>query len=262
MSKNKKILLLLIGILILIYMAITIIPNIFSEKKYSNTAFIGDYTKIYIKNKGIEVRNDNVEIATQRVKVLFKNKLIDGIITSEKTDFDQIDYHYIAYNNEGVYLSPNSALLAFTTDLSIKIKEKTSYNSKNIEEVYDLFQDNKNIDLDNIELDYLNISSFDLTNDGKEESVYSVGLINRNENDSSYYSYVFMKTEDKNILIDKEESKYDGVSNIKLSLYNLIDFNNDGNYEFVVKKSMSEYGPDYYELYNFDGTKFTKIGGE
>ena len=42
----------------------------------------------------------------------------------------------------------------------------------------------------------------------------------------------------------------------------LIDFNNDGDYEFVIKKQMTEYGPYYYELYNFDGNEFTKIGGE
>ena len=41
-----------------------------------------------------------------------------------------------------------------------------------------------------------------------------------------------------------------------------IDFNNDNNYEFVVSKMMSEYGPTYSEVYSFDGTEFTKIGGE
>ena len=51
--------------------------------------------------------------------------------------------------------------------------------------------------------------------------------------------------------------------NIKKLYYSvLIDFNNDNNYEFVVSKMMSEYGPTYSEVYSFDGTEFTKIGGE
>ena len=45
-------------------------------------------------------------------------------------------------------------------------------------------------------------------------------------------------------------SDNDIFKNVRLSFYKLIDFNNDSNYEFVVNKRMSEYGPDYYELYN------------
>ena len=63
-------------------------------------------------------------------------------------------------------------------------------------------------------------------------------------------------------MIDRVDSDSDQVAYIKLSFSKLIDFNKDGNYEFVVEKAMSEYGPYYYELYNFDGKVFTKIGGE
>ena len=62
--------------------------------------------------------------------------------------------------------------------------------------------------------------------------------------------------------IAKVESENKGVANTSLIFNNLIDFNNDGEYEFVVGKVMSEYGPDYYELYNLDSEKFTRIGVE
>ena len=44
-----------------------------------------------------------------------------------------------------------------------------------------------------------------------------------------------------------------------VSLFAILDFNDDGNYEYVVSKSYSEFGIDEYELYNFDGTTFNRL---
>ena len=71
-----------------------------------------------------------------------------------------------------------------------------------------------------------------------------------------------MKKSDEYILIAREESDYVDVNFVRIKLFNIVDFNNDGDYEFVISRMMSEYGPNYYELYNFDGNKFTKLGGE
>ena len=107
------------------------------------------------------------------------------------------------------------------------------------------------------ELDYIKITNFDYDNDGNEEYIYSVGIFNNDK----YNSFVYMKVDDKYILIDSEESD-NNPDYKRLYFIKLIDFNSDDNYEFVVEKMMSEYGPDYYELYNFDDNKFTKLGGE
>jgi hypothetical protein len=117
------------------------------------------------------------------------------------------------------------------------------------------------------ELDYQEITKIDIDIGGEEENIYSLGLIKYNEDEeddfnSKYESYIFLKKDGKYFIIDKIDSNGEQVAYIKLSFAKLIDFNKDGNYEFVVEKSMSEYGPYYYELYNFDGSKFTKIGGE
>ena len=119
------------------------------------------------------------------------------------------------------------------------------------------FANSQNITLSqDIILDYMEISNLDVDSDGKEEYIYSVGLV---EDAEEYISLVFMKKDDRYILIDREDSEYQGMPNQNLRFFNLIDFDNDGNYEFVVSKLMSEYGPDYYQLYKFNGNSFTNI---
>ena len=164
-------------------------------------------------------------------------------------------------------LYPNTTFIAHTPDISIDIKDGESYESKDLTDLYQ-FANLNDISIDDYsELDYQEITKMDIDEDGKEEYIYSVGLIyySEDEEDDSnnkYESYVFLKKDGNYFIIDRVDSDSDQVAYIKLSFTKLIDFNKDGNYEFVVEKAMSEYGPYYYELYNFDGSKFTKIGGE
>ena len=129
---------------------------------------------------------------------------------------------------------------------------------------------------DDIELDYLEVDTVDIDDDGIDEYIYSVGLIDyedlgnddeviedtEEETNQKYVSFVYTKKDDRYILIDKIDTEGDPVSYVRLSFAKLIDFNNDNNYEFVIEKMMSEYGPYHYELYNLNNYSFTKIGGE
>lgn len=257
MNKNKKGILLLVVLFIVIYIIISILISIPKGKKYKNTVFIGSNTKVNINNGIITVNNDNSELIKQKVKTFFKKDFIDGYISSETGDTYGVVYN--VYDLDGNILLPDSSVIAHTLDISIKVKDSNAFESRELDDIYS-FAKSSNITLpSDIQLDYLNITTFDLYDDGNEESIYSFGLI---EDQTEYSSFVYLKKDNKYYLIDREESNYDGVSNVRLHFLKLIDFNNDGNYEFVVEKMMSEYGPYYYELFNFDGKSFTKIGGE
>ena len=259
MIKNKKNIFVLIVLLICLYFVIAVVLSIPRGNKYKKTVFLGSNTKVYITDNNIEVSNDNAELRKQKVKFYYKGKFVNGSISSRVGETEGIVYEL--YNSDNIFVIPER-LIAHTDDLIIDVKKVQKYESYALDELY-AFYNNSSIS-GNVELDYLYISSFDYNDDGQDEYIYSFGLIVNgfnNEEDTKYKSIVFMKNKDKYILVDNEESEYN-FDYKRLYFTNLIDFNNDGNYEYVVEKMMSEYGPDYYELYNFDGNKFVKIGGE
>lgn len=256
MIRNKKAVFLLIILFIVFYIIVSVIFSIPKGKKVNHTVFLGNFSKVSVIDGKISVNDENFEISKQKVKIHFKNSFIDGYIFSNKVDFDNSTNEYVISNEDGEYLSLESSAIAYTPDISIKVKEKTMNDSNNLSDVYSLA---KKINIpfsNNLLLDYLNVSNVDIDDDGQEEYIYSVGLI---EDSETYKSLIFLITNNKYYLLDTEESTYDEVSNVRLRFFNLIDFNNDDNYEFVVEKIMSEYGPVYYELYNFNGNSFTKI---
>ena len=259
MIKNKKGILIIAISLVIVYFAICIIQIVFGSTRYKNTVFLGSSTKVSVIDGQIKVINENSKVENQKVKVYFNKDFIDGIITSFDDDSDGVQNSYMVSNEEGNRLALDTILVAHTNDLTIKIKEPDTRIIDNSEEIYKFAKAN-NISLSSsIEIVYMNAKSIDIEEDGNLEYVYSAGFVNE---DNKFESIVFFKQENKYILISNETSEYDVFDNEKLSFYKLIDFNGDDNYEFVVTRRMSEYGPDYYELYNFDGKKFTKIGGE
>lgn len=255
MFKNKKIIFILVILLILLYFIINIVVTIPKKGKYTNTVFLGSYTKVTIKNGNINVYNEDTEISKLDVKIFFKNKFIDGYIFTTEEATGVMNY-INAYNFDGKFLILDSTLIAHTKDISIKIKGNNKNENNSLDEVYQFAAANKITLSNNIVLDYSNITNFDIDDDGKEEYIYSIGLIEDAEN---YMTFVFMKKDNKYILIDSDKGTYNELPNTSYRFFNLIDFNNDDNYEFVVEKIMSEYGPVYYELYNFNGNSFTKI---
>ena len=256
MNNNKKLLIFVIAFSLL-YILISIIYNLPSGEKFNKTVFLGSSTKIQINGKDITVKNDDTKIKKQKVKIYYKNKFIDGYIFNKNADSSGVDNNYSVVNNNGENILLDSPLVAHTLDLSIEVLNSETIDYVDIKDVYK-FAAEENIELsDSITLNFSNIKEFDY--DGEKIYIYSIGIV---EDETNYYSIVFMKKNDKYYLIDRADSEYLDVNRVGLNFFNIIDFNNDGNYEFVVEKMMSEYGPNYYELYNFDGSKFIKIGGE
>ena len=271
MKMNKKGILIGVFSLVILYFVICIIFVIPKGIKYSKTVFLGSDTKVSIKNNSINVYNEANKYLKQAIKIYFKNEFIDGYIYTSQDDSKDI----FITNKNGDRLSIYSTIIAHTPDVSIKIKESETKESDNIEDVYNFANSNNIAITDETELDYLRIDSIDIDDDKSNEEIYSVGLINYEVEHSdeeetkedvvinkSYISFVYMKKSDKYILIDKIESEGEPASFIQLSFAKLIDFDNDDNYEFVIERMMSAYGPYYYDLYNYGNNKFTKIGGE
>jgi len=258
MIKNKKILIFLIAILILFYLLIDNIDTIFN-KKYSNMFFIGDFTKIEVKKDIISVYNDNSLIKNQKVNFYFKDREVAGYITSEVSGSNGGEYVYVAHDNDGNLLSFENSLFGYTKNLKPEFLKVENTQIKEMDEVINFMKSNNIALTSDMEIERIIVSSFDFDKDGKNEFIYSVNII---KNENKYDSFVFMKKDDEYILIAREESDYVDVNFVRIKLFNIVDFNNDGDYEFVISRMMSEYGPNYYELYNFDGNKFTKLGGE
>lgn len=259
MIENKKKILFFVVLLVLIYFAITILLKFPREKKYVGTVFIGSSTKIYINNNDIKISNENDKISNQKVKVIFNNGTVDGYITSTEPDSSGVKYGYVLYDTNGRKISLNSTLVAYTDDMSIKIKEFNKIESTNLTEVYSILKKNNITVSTESKLGYFYITIVDINNDGIDDYVYSIGLI---EDKNKFNSLIITKIDDEYFLVDRVESNYDEISNIRLNFFRMIDLNNDDKYEFVVEKSMSEYGPYYYDVYSFDGLTFNKIGGE
>ena len=245
MKKNKNILLIVIALCIILYLLIGIIPSFFKGKEYKNTVFIGSSTKVIVNGDILKVSNKNEKIRKQKVKAYFNDEFIDAYIDSEEGDTTGIIYNI--YDEEGNALLTDHALFAYTNDLALKVISKNTNESEDLKEIYS-FAQSQNIHLseDNM-LDYMIVNNLDIDSDGKDEYIYSVGLIVDAE---EYDSFVFIKDDNTYKLISREESSYDEVSNVRLLFFNLIDFNNDNRYEYVIERIMSEYGPFYYDLYD------------
>lgn len=268
MLNNKKGILILVISLVAIYLLIALISVIPTGKKYNNIVFLGSSTKVTVEDGKISVYNEDKKISKQKVKIYFNHSFVDGYIASEQGESSGTENVYYCYNSNGDTLISDSMLIASTLDKKLDVKEGKTQELKGIKYIQDLlsFTNIASDDDKEIELDYGKIAYIDIDDDGIEDNIYSVGLISESivDGDQDYISYVYLKKGNSNdyILILKSEASYDGISNQRLSFEKMIDFNGDGNYEFVVEKMMGEYGPFYYELYNFDGSKFTMIGGE
>lgn len=263
MFKNKKGILILVISLVSIYLLNVIIGIIPIGKKYKNTVFIGESTKVNIKDGKIYIYNEDKKITKQQVKIYFKNSFVDGYVTSDQGKSSGVENSYKLYNTKGDSLILNSIYLFTTPDIKISVKKSTTQEIDNIDTINNILVLN-NLTSD-VELDYAKIDYLDIDDDKTEEKIYSIGLI-KDESDESeeqeYISFVYLEKDGKYVLISKSESDYDGISNVRLSFIKSIDFNNDDKYEIVIERMMSEYGPYYYELYSYGSNKFAKIGGE
>ena len=166
----------MILLLIVVYVFVTFIFTISKGKIYRNTVFIGNETKVELKNNNIKIYKEKKSIKKQPVKIYFKKEFIDGFISFQ---YDKLsgEGKFDLTNSKHVVLYPNTTFIAHTPDISIDIKDGESYDSQDLTDLYQ-FTDLNDILIDDYsELDYQEITKIDIDDDGKEEYIYSVGLI-------------------------------------------------------------------------------------
>jgi len=174
---------------------------------------------------------------------------------SNKSSLNNNVIVYDAYNIDGTILRFTDDLIAYTGDLKIA---KANYNlldlpldeDYNIITQYLLSENGNDITLD-YSIDYIDYKKviFDIDKDGVNEYIYSIQLV---EEGTTYYSYVFLVDEGATKKIYNCKGKLEKPDTKKVSFFDLIDFNDDGNYEIVIKIKDGEYGYSIYKLYTYD----------
>ena len=208
MVKRKKIELIIIVILVILYFVISIFISKFNV--YRNTVFIGSSTKVEVSDGNIKIYNKDDEINKQDVKILFNDDFIDGYILTQPAESTDNGFSIVSYDNSGKMLLSESVLIAHTKDLSVNVK-KTINNEIIILDEINEFLIKNNIKVNSVdELDYCNKVDIDT-----KESIYSLGL---NISDDTYKSIVFMKKENEFFMLSSLEDKYTDIENKKLIL--------------------------------------------
>ena len=252
MSNKSKIIYISIAAIVVCAVVGFIIFSL-SGKKYEKTVFIGNY-KYSVNDGKITVSSEDEKVKKQSVKVLYDKKIIDGYIKTESEGSSALENNLHIYSNDKKLLSNDQYVFAYTSDLKLTI---IGFNTEYIDELSDMIPLIKQIGLDikTVKPDYFVVNSFDIDEDGVVERIYTVGLSNKGE----YLSDVIMEKDGKYYTILSELSSPSDDETTIVSLFAILDFNDDGNYEYVVSKSYSEFGTSEYELYNFDGTTFNRL---
>ncbi|MBR4830788.1 MAG: hypothetical protein IKZ96_03380 [Bacilli bacterium] len=254
MSNKKRIIYILIAIVVICIIVGTIIFFL-SGKKFEKTIFIGNVTKYTIDGNDITISTDDIKVKKQKVKILYNNKIIDGYIKTEKEDSSGLENSLHMYNKSNKQLSDDPYAFAYTDDLKLTI---IGFNTEYIDDISRIVTSllKNNIDVKTVKLDFGSINSFDIDDDGIIERIYSYGVI---YNNNEYFSEVVMEKDGKYYSIVADISNSDDDEKTVVDLFGIIDFNSDGNYEYIISKSYSEFGQNEYELYNFDGSNFNRL---
>jgi len=251
MIKNKKI---IIGILLLVIVVIATIVLIPKGKKYKETIFLGSTAKVKVEEGKIKLTYEDVKVRKQRTKILCDNSILDGYILSNIEPSSDQENTIHAYNNNHEIIICEPTLIAFTPDLDINYIKMGFQYYDDINTVYNNIY-KEIININNTKIDYFIDNSFDYDKDGIQEHIYSMGLI---ENESRYDCLVVMFKDNKYYVINEITGVYD-EENTRLELVGILDINNDSNLEFIISKINEEYGSIYYDFYNFNGSSFNKL---
>lgn len=256
MDKNKKIIIIssIFVVIIAIVTIIIIVNN--NSNKYKKTVFLGSSTRIKINNNSMTMSNEDIKVEKQNVKIISNNKTIDGYVLTEKDEeeISEIINNCHAFTEDNKKIDFETSLIAYTKDLKVNYIPVNNEYFEEIDLLEDFFEEN-GYDLSSIELDYLKISYFDFDRDSKYEYIYSIGFTYDEE---EYNSMVIMEKDSEYYLIEEESTTYGSDNTISFDFLGIFDFNEQNNYYFIVKKWISYFGPDHYDLYTFDGNKFTK----
>ena len=245
------------NILIIILLIIFIILN-FSvyliNKK--NVIYLGSITKIEVKNNNIKIYNEKSKLNLIKAKIYFNGSFINGYLKSDRGNINNKAILYKAYNESGTSLRFTEDLIAYTGKAKINISDAnviTNILDGDKEIISNFLRSDygDGIGLD-FSLDYKEYKKviYDIDNDGDKEYLYSLNLIEENK---TSYSYVFIIDDDELKVINSKKGDITDQKYDVISFFKLIDFNDDGKYEIVLRLKNGEYGDNVYKIYNYDG---------
>ena len=250
MKKNK---IYIIVLLIIIFLLFDIFVHLNINE---NVIYIGNTTKVIVKDEKITINNKNTNLKLMKSKIYFNKEFIDGYIKSSKSKMNNGVTIYDAYNLNGQLLRFNDDLIAYTGKNNIKIADCNSSDFISTEDdkyIADflLSEFGNGISLDvPLSYDYYKKIIYDIDNDGDDEYIYSLDII---ESGVSDYSYVFIVDDEEKILVSRKKGDIKDSNLPRVFFFNLIDFNNDNNYEIVLRYKNGEYGKNIYKIYNYNG---------
>ena len=97
---------------------------------------------------------------------------------------------------------------------------------------------------------------FDFDNDKKDEQLLFISNYD-NKDAKKWLSAVYYIDSEVNKVILKTTHIYHDSDFLKYKLVNIVDLNNDGNYEIIINKSDNEF--DCNDLYELNGDNFTSV---
>ena len=247
MKKEFKILIALAAIYIIVSIVFYFIENT------SKIVYIGDHTKVIVNGDELSVDNENIKIPSKNVKYYFNKSISNGYLYADELDYN--NYYYLTVLSEdGKPLKFNDSVLAMTNNLDIKVEELP--NNVVTNEDVDVIREYMSSQSIEKNISYVFKSSFDLDNDGNYEDIYSVSL---NEDYEKYTTLILIKSGDFIEKIDESSYEEDSSEYRKISLFKLIDFNLDNNYEIVIKEKNGDDKPTYFNIYSYNNKNITKV---
>ena len=232
---NKK------GFIILLIFIIVYFSYVIPKYFLGNTiVYLGSNTKVIVGNK-IKVKNNIKNIGLKKVNIYFDKKFIDGYIKTESNG-------NIVLDENGNKLYSVDGLIAYEGKNEIKVANSKTISSTAFDNnlIIDFMADNK----------ITGVINYSIKNDiNSKISVYDVLTL---ESENKYTSFNILSNNGKLMLVNKVDGNYDNPSKLS-TFYKMIDFDNDGSYEIVIKEVNNN--TENFKIYSYSND-IKELGGK
>lgn len=253
--KNKKKIMIMVSILLTYFLVMMIFLGLDSLKKkvYYLDILIDPYT--YLKyERGVwkDVEENEKEFLGKSYKIYGNHKLLyEGILqyTEEK---------WYAFDRNSRSLSLPKHFFAYRGNMNLKVLnyKTVDMSSDELKEAGTILEENK-ITF-NPEYTKKFKIEHDFNNDGRNEKIYIISNTLGMEEQNSYFSIAYIKTEDDIKILVKiiSYNMYDVPS---LDLKEIIDINNDKKYELIFEQIYFDQIGTCHEIFEYENDVYKSV---
>lgn len=241
---KKRICIFLLLILVLIIIVFEVISF--------NTIYLGSNTRIIVIGGKIIKKYGNKKIVLKKVNYYKNGEKNKGYIKSK--EYENGNYYYIVSKDNKTIDLDN--LIAAGLMIKLKTPSSSVINTNKEEIDIDELNDDLNLDLSIEDVNYYKNITYDIDNDKSKEEIIYVSYVMDN------YLKISIFIRDDNGIINVFEYGKDRYSNEPqkaFMLSNIVDLNNDGNYEIIVSRVDKDSQPAYYDIYSYKNGKIKEI---